>query len=338
MISKISQEDYIEFWKRHSGNPLQSWSWGEVKKGDWEIVRLGFYDNNLLKGIVSIQVKKAPKIGQVLGLKKIGYIPRGLVCEIAELKNFLIELSSERKSLNIDILALDPDLNFSDQNWNEKYLQALKSSNWKNAGLSIQPQQTDCINLINLDEDIFSSFKPKWRRNIRKSIREKVSVKKIENADGILEFYKILHSSSKSKFSIHSENYFRKIWEELSKENIIDLFIGYFKGKPVSAYLLFNSFPNVYEIYGGVNSVGRDKEASYLMKYEMIKYYKEKNFKFYDQWGVSPNNSQNHPLSNVSYFKSGFGGEYFKFLNQYINCNNRLLTSIYKLFRQYNSY
>lgn len=338
MIRELQEDQYTKAWREFDGSPLQSWAWGDVKKGKWGVERIGIFDNEELISIATLFYRQFPypKITRLLGLKRFVYIPRGIaVMSSSNIQKALSEIGKYLEDKNVSFILIDPELNFFINDWNRTLKDSLEKERWEAVGETFQPNQTNIIMLDKSEEELFASFRPKWRRNIKKAKRQGVVIKEVENLKGVREFYSILRTvSERNKFGIHPQEYFEKIWNEMVKDRLVRIFSAYLKGNVVASYLLLLNEKVAYEVYGGVTKQGRDCEASFLLKWEVIKQMLVSKKIIYDQWGVSPKDATKHPLLGISYFKSGFGGEYKQLLPQYGKVYNQFSFSIYRLFRQ----
>jgi lipid II:glycine glycyltransferase (peptidoglycan interpeptide bridge formation enzyme) len=330
MIKPIEKQQYHKAWKSWNGAVNQSWAWGELKTHfGWEVKRVGIFENENLVAVATFFIRKT-------SVFKFAYIPRGIATQdIRYLDMALQELDHYCLALGIAFILLDPERNLFVQESNEIFKVALSSNGWKVAGESMQPNQTDIVNIGNGEEELLTNMKPKWRRNIRKSARQGVRISEVQGFDGVEKFYEVISSVEKNtKFKAHSLEYFEKMWEELSKDDLIKIYIAEYKDKVVASYLVLLGEKVAYEIYGGATKEGRDCEASYLLKWEIIKRLATSGKRYYDQWGAAPKDSKDHPLSGISYFKSGFGGEYMEFLPQYVKVFRSVYYLLYKMLKK----
>ena len=61
-------------------------------------------------------------------------------------------------------------------------------------------------------------------------------------------------------------------------------------------------------LYGASSSVGRENMPTYALQMAAISEAKRNGAREYDMFGVAPKGEENHPLSDLSRFKLGFGG------------------------------
>lgn len=336
MIKRLGENDYKTFWRKFHGSPLQSWSWGELKKDTWDVERIGVLRNKTIVAVIAVMYRKFPlrALTRIFGFETFAYIPRGFASN-SDIGYAMNELSNYLKRKKVAFSLIDPENNFEVDKWNEKFEKELKKNDWKEAGVTIQPNQTDLIRIDYGEDEMYKRLRPKWRRNIRKAERQGVKIKEVKDISGVNDFYTIISDvKDRTSFKLHSLEYFQKMWSEMSKENIIKIFHATYKNKKVASYLILTNDYLAAEVFGGATKLGRDTEASYLLKWETMKSFAREGMKYYDQWGVAPKDAKEHPLKGISYFKSGFGGKYREFLPQYVNVYNPVGYSCYKFIQK----
>jgi len=339
LVKEIEKEQYQQFWKKNNGSPLQSWDWGEVKKETWEVMRLGVFEDEKLVAVANVFIRILPfsVIMKMLGATRFAYIPRGIcVKSCGKYPGIMRELTNHFSILEVAFILIDPDLRFDTEEWNDSMQKAFESNGWGIGGMTIDPNQTNIVKLQKTEEELLKAMKPKWRRNIKKAIRQGVTVKEVSDDSAIDSFYSVMQLVvQNTDFKIREKAYFERIWRELKPDELVKIFVAEYKGEVVSSYLVLINDYAAYEIYGGATKKGRDVEASYLLKWEIMKKMKAEEKKYYDHWGVAPKEDSNHPLSGISYFKSGFGGRYVQLLPQYVKVFNRKVYSLYTLGKRF---
>lgn len=335
MIKEIGKSQYMQFWKEHNGSCLQSWQWGEVKSATWNVFRYGVFEDEEIVCVVSVLVKPFPYSGvtKLFGLHNFAYIPRGF--PIRDVKYFKLALDAVlavMQKQGVAFILIDPENNFLIKGWNEQFKAALEAGSWKPAAVSIEPNQTDVVDIAKSEEEMLTAMKPKWRRNIKKATRDGVKVNEVTGHENIEKFYKPIASVEQyTSFKARDVEYFKKIWDEMSEDQLVRVFVAEYENEVVASYMVLTNDKVAFEIYGGATRKGRDVEASYLLKWEIMKKMSEEGRKYYDHWGVAPKDDADHPLVGISYFKSGFGGKYVEFLPQYVKVFNKIGYWLYRL-------
>ncbi|MFQ5493515.1 MAG: lipid II:glycine glycyltransferase FemX [Candidatus Dojkabacteria bacterium] len=336
-IKQITEKhEYDKLWHELGGHLLQSWQWGEIKYPRWRPMRLAFYkkggSNNGSEGVavavLTILVKDFSRIGLMFGYVPRGDIPTENFEEIWEaLEKFIRE-----KGL-IDLVLFE--LNTPTTQAND-FITALPRFNYR-----VQPGCSNVVDLSVGEEKLWMGMKGKYRRNVKKSVRDGVSVTVYEEGDEALEkFYGVMKDLTGHKgFVIQSREYFEKVWKILSVQQCARIYIAELDLEPdrmvVGAYFIACDDKTAFELYGGVTKEGRSTEAGYALKWEAIKSSAKGGKLYYDHWGVAPKKGDDydlsHELGRISQFKAGFGGEDVCYTETKIMKINSLKARIFSL-------
>lgn len=315
---------YQAVWQLNDLHALQSWDWGVVKEQEgWKLIRLLSFreveTKEMPEDVLQMQVKPLPIIGG-----SFGYIPKlnpDKWTETNALKALLKYLKTRKIAFAIMEFDGDPANKFSvpDNPLLEIY-----------AG-HIQPSQTDLVPLSRSEDELFMQLDGKYRRNIKKAIREGLSTRLYQYGAGsdqvgpVTAFYGVMQSIfQNTKFMERDKAYFQSLWNSMGHSGRARIFTAVKKDEAsgqeqtVGAYLVVSDNKRAYELYGGVTRTGRDYEAGYLLKWEAIRYFNSLGLSYYDHWGVAPkletgSYDNTDELFQISKFKAGFGGEYFQF-------------------------
>lgn len=288
---------YIEIWKKVSGHVLQHPAWGEVKSPVWTPYRFVVFKDEEAVAVLQVLVRTTSGI-------KIGYAPRASL-SVADMPEITKELKLFLQTNSICDFVLF-EFNHEEDNYFAKHLPVSE--------YSVQPRCTNVVDVSNI-EAAWMAMKGKYRRNIKKSQREDVTVQVFDTQpDAVDAFYSVMQEIFKATdYVMHHKSYFVKVWELLSQYDLGRILVAYKDGEVVGAYLVALDETTAYELYGGVTLKGRDLEAGYLLKWEAMQETNRLGRKLYDHWGVAPRNRednyvQSHPLASISTFKLGFGG------------------------------
>jgi lipid II:glycine glycyltransferase (peptidoglycan interpeptide bridge formation enzyme) len=185
--------------------------------------------------------------------------------------------------------------------------------------------------------DPWMMMKGKYRRNIKKSIRDGCKIEILDHGnEAVSRFYKVMEEVfARTKYVMYGKEYFDNVWDSLVVDKLAKIYIATKDGVDVGAYLVTFDNEYAYEFYGGVTDGGRDVEAGYLLKWESIKDAKSMGKKYYDHWGIAPfkdnDYEKGHELYNISKFKEGFGGIKVEYAKQHIVVFNKFSYLIYKV-------
>ncbi len=325
-VNFVNKSDYIKLSKEFNTNPLQSYAWGQIKKGNWYPDRLGIYKGSDIVALVTILTRKIPLLN-----KKFGYIPRGISIKDKKLLPFVLEeIKKASSNLVISHIIVDPGVDFEsvfkDKQSNIKKI--YESNRYKETGRQEQPIRTVVIDLSKSEKELLSDMRSKHRQYIRKAGRNNVKVTK-GNDENIDDFCRIIDEIKKERnYTMHETDYYRKVWKFFREEGSAEIFVARVEKDIIGTYMIIFSDRNVYEMFGGCNKKGRNLLANYALKWECIKYSKEIGKKFYDQWGAE------HAHPGLVQFKEGFGGKVIKYPSQYTYVRDKVGYFIYKVSRR----
>ena len=102
-----------------------------------------------------------------------------------------------------------------------------------------------------------------------------------------------------------------KEFQSFAQQNQTLVLNAYLEDKRLDSSAIIMYYGNTAAYRHGA-SVGLDKKVptSYLLQWEAIKEAKKRGIKYYNFWGIAPDNApKSHPFKGITHFKKGFGGE-----------------------------
>jgi lipid II:glycine glycyltransferase (peptidoglycan interpeptide bridge formation enzyme) len=195
----------------------------------------------------------------------------------------------------------------------EQFLKA----GFKQAAAAVQPPDTVIVNLEPSCEEILKAMKPKWRYNIFLAEKKGVQVKSFEGyetaAAELETFYNLLkETAARDGIAIHNIDYYRVLFEICSqkKENLfLRLYTASHEGEPLAAIVVLFRGEYVTYLYGASSSKKRNLMAAYALQWKAMLDAKEAGCKYYDLFGIPPNDDPAHPMAGLYRFKTGFSGQ-----------------------------
>ncbi|MBU1730535.1 peptidoglycan bridge formation glycyltransferase FemA/FemB family protein [Patescibacteria group bacterium] len=151
----------------------------------------------------------------------------------------------------------------------------------------------------------------KTRYSIRLAGKKEITTEIItEDFEKYFEvFYKLMTETAKRNgFSLHQKNYYKNIFESLSKINSY-LSIAKYKEKILCIYqvVIYGEVANY--IYGSSSNEERNRNATYATHWEAIKYAKQLNCNYYNFGGIEKDNLLNKGMVTLTLYKKKFGGK-----------------------------
>lgn len=314
IITYLERERWNDFMADSPcGSILQSYEWGEFKAHfGWRPIRIVLEDEGKITAGISILIREIPFIRHCLF-----YAPRGPILDYSnkELLHALLDVVEKEAERNRAIsLKIDPEIPEGDKS----ALDNLISLGFEKALKQVQPRVTF---ILDLDRDlnaILASFEEKTRYNVRLAEKKGVRVKEDISEKGIKTFYGLyLDTSRRDKFLIHPLTYYQKVREIIFNAGLGTNLMAYYNGEPIAAVIVFAFGRKIWYMYGASASEFRNVMPNHLLHWEVIKWAKERNFKYYDLWGIPVNPTENHPLYGVYRFKKGLKGQLVKYIGAY---------------------
>ncbi len=236
-----------------------------------------------------------------------------------------------------------------------KYLKAFEE---------MQPEHTLLIDLTKSEDDILKQMKSKGRYNIKVAEKHGVKVEK----GTIDDFYNLYEKMAKrQKITFRRREYFQTLVDILSPKGYVQVFTAKLNSKqtesnsndqnsnldvvsnlefssssfPIlaSAIIVFYKDVCTY-LFGGSGDEQREKMAPYKLHWEIMRQAKKHGCKYYDMFGIAPNDDESrldsglskrkHPWTGVTRFKKQFGGKEFHSLGSW---DMILSPTKYKIFK-----
>jgi len=311
---------------------LQSWEWGEVKSNfNWKAIRIGFFEENKLKGVSQILEKKL-----ILGFSLL-YVPRGPATNwddldlsrkvIESLKEFFI---SYKKSQRCFFLRLEPPAHRS-----SKLAEIFRKSGFKEYFKTVQPPSTLLIDLTPPKEELFKKLRRTARNLINRSEREGISLEVLRGGqitqENLKAFYNLYRLTGKRfSFSLRPFKQFKILLKEMAKTGNIRFYITKIKGLILAYGIVLVLGDKAFYIWGGT---GRHDYYSKFFNYgyiwEMLMDLKNSNIKTFDFWGLGPDEDKSHPWYGFTLFKKAFNGQRF----DYVGAFDLPMSKFYPLFK-----
>lgn len=309
MIKEINNKrDYQNLCKGKNISFLQRWEWGELKEPLWKAIR---YELDGYPALVLL--RKIPMTG-----KFFAYIPRLFNDKTFNKRNLEELLKELRANGSISHVIYDPEI--KDKN----LLKKLKSVGFKSNGEQLQLSNTNIIDLEPAVDELMSKFSSKTRNKIRKPQKEGCEIEVLKTGkDSVDRFWEIMTSIVKNtEYISHPKKYFIKMWEIFSEADMAKIIIAKKGDSDLGVYFVLHNDKNLWELFGGLNSKGREiRGMGYFLKWKTIEYAaKELGLEIYDQWGVAPKVNgdflKDHPMYHIGRFKEEFMGDHVKYIDQ----------------------
>ena len=307
---------------------LHSWEWGVFQERiGTPIVRVGAYRDDRLVAVALI-LKIRAKRGNFL------FCPHGPIIEqetdslevIQSLTTFLTALA---RGEGFAFLRMSPILTDTDE-----HRAYFARAGYRPAPIHMHPELAWILDLTPSEEDLLKEMRKTTRGSIKKAERDGVTVTCGTSEKDLAAFSAIYETTVKRQhFTPFSQKYFTEELNLFAEHGRVGIFIGSVSPSamtdaappssdsavaapmeqpstpvPVStAFIIFDQHAGYY--HHGASSQAYPKiPASHLVLWSAILEAKRRGCRWFNFWGISPEDQPHHPWAGLSLFKKGFGG------------------------------
>jgi len=226
------------------------------------------------------------------------------------------------KKLAVDQESIFARVEFIDQ-FSENADKIIRSFGFAKSFEQVQPKWRHIIDISKSEDEILAQMKSKGRYNVRVAERHEVKIKKLkiknQNDNGkIKEFYALVEKTvQREKISGRTLEYFKKMIDNFSDTDYLEIYIASYRGKPLAGALISFYDGVASYLYGGSSSDHREVMAPYAMHWQIIKDAKARGMQKYDMLGRAKPGDEKSKWIGVTRFKEQFGGEAVEILGSY---------------------
>jgi len=311
---ELTQKDQIRYDQFVIGNPLgtihQLWDWGvfqaaAARRDRFRVFALVDDRENILASALIIR--------QRLPFKKSWlYCPRGPLLDYSKPEQAEIlftKIAQVAKEENALFLRIDPAMELGDAPGLSGAQNFFKKLKFRPAHAHYQPESTLIVDLQKDEEEILKQMKPKGRYNIKVAQKHGVTIHLSDGNDAdVKTFYELFaKTTARDKFSGHPLDYYKNMLRVFGF-NKAKLYIAKFGEKAAAAAIITYYTDTATYYFGASSDEHRNVMAPYLLHWKIMTDAKAEGFKFYDFFGIAPENKPNHPWAKVTDFKLKFGG------------------------------
>nr|BBH89510.1 hypothetical protein KTC_42610 [Thermosporothrix sp. COM3] len=295
-------------------NITQSYEWGDYATqldGVQETLRVGVVDNDgKLCAAMLILVSQAPIIKQTYF-----YAPRGPIIEdphspaMTVLLNFVKAEAHKRGAF---MLKVEPSV--ADRNL--KWSSALRRFGFHANPHYVHIRHEWVLDIQPDEKTLLSQMKEKWRYNIRLAGRKGVTVRpgtSDADFDAFFRLYQV--TSERDRFHINSKEFYRNVLETFRSQDMGQLFIAEYEGKPIAAIIVLCFGRWSWYMYGASGNEHRERMPNHLLQWTGIQWAKQHGCWYYNFRGIPDILEEGQELWGVYQFKRGFGGYPIRFMD-----------------------
>lgn len=301
------------------GDILQTWEWGEIKKGElWHPYRLRVSDEQQILGQALVLSRKLPMNFTLF------YMPRGPVLDYASgnseaiLQMILDWVREEAKSKNGLMLKIGPGVT---EEMAPEIVAQFNRLGLKASSHSVQMRYTRIVDLQPSESDILLSFDKDTRNLVRRAAKEGVVVDHFDSVDAVKEL-RVFHNmylttSERGSFPARPWGQMVRLWEIMAPLGMAHIYTASFNDEPMASSMVLRCGNVAYQLWSGSRRDTEKKYATYALQWAIMQDMKQAGATAYDMWGIAPTDDPKHPWAGPTLFKKGFKGERRDFVGDY---------------------
>ena len=268
------------------GHPLQLWGWGEVKAtGAWRPHRLRVRVGDRPVGAAQVLVRRLP-----LPFRALSHVPRGPAVAPADptapvghgvgdealraaVGGAVVEWC--RANVGGVGVSLEPD-------WPEGTPLPLPGA--RPGPQRILHPVTLVMDLTRTPDELLAGMGRTTRADVRKGGRD-VEIRRVRTEDevrAVLDVYR--DTAAHAGFALHADDYYLAVHRELGDASL--LVAAFRDGRPCSFVWNAVSATTAFELYGGVDEVGRKARANAPVKWHAMRLAQDAGLRRYDMNGL----------------------------------------------------
>ncbi len=307
-VKSITEKSEWEGFMTHypESNFLQSWQWGIFHQSLGKtIYRVGFYYKSRLVGIMLSIMEKAKRAAYLT-------VPAGPLINWSDqnlVNSFVQEIKKQARQNRAIFVRVRPQL------INSEFSQEIfRHYGFIKAPMHLHAELTLQLDITPSENKLLENMRKTTRYEIKKAIKQDVQIVASKKKEYIKELYKAhIHTAKHQRFSPFSYEYLLKQYEAFSQTDSVLIYRAEIDKIPLAyAFIIFYGKEAVYH-YGATTEEGRKYAGAYLIQWYALQEAKKRGMKWYNFWGISPDNPS-HRFYNLSVFKRGFGGEEIEYL------------------------
>jgi lipid II:glycine glycyltransferase (peptidoglycan interpeptide bridge formation enzyme) len=198
--------------------------------------------------------------------------------------------------------------------------------------VEIQPELTWRVGLTPSEDEIITNMKPTNRNLHRTASKKGLTFRKSNKPSDMKHLLKFIHQTAKrAGITPHPDWYFKKQAQVLMPRGAAHLFLAEYEKQPIAAAFVYDSNTTRYYAHAGSDFANRKLHAGTPLVSHMMIDAKRSGLKYFDMYGIAPENQQDHPWAGFTKFKKSFGGESYEYVGTWDVPINGLIYRAYRL-------
>jgi len=292
---------------RPETNFLHSWNWGLFHQNLGKAVtRLGLFEQDQLQGAILLVLEKAVRATYLT-------IAGGPIIDwhnSTHVKATIQTIKQTAQNQKASFIRIRPQIINSPQT-----RKVLKNHRFLLSPIHLTADLTIRLNLDQDLDQILSQMRKSTRYDIRRADKLGITVTPSQNPEDIKQFHKHqLNLAKKHHFVPFSYPFLFEQFKVFAANNQAALFHAYQNNQLLATvFIIFYNNEAVYH-YGISTPQNQKLPGTHAALWAAIKEAKNRKLKYFNLWGIAPENQPHHRFAGVSRFKRGFGGEEVAYL------------------------
>lgn len=306
ITSKLVWEKFLSTQKPQTF--LQSWNWGEVNRLDGsKIFRLGFWKGGKLVGVALLIEEKARRGPHIL-------VPAGPIIDWNDkkvVKLFIKSIKEIAMKERCWFVRVRPEIVD-----NEKNIKMFKKLGFTSAPMHLHAENTWILDISKTPDELLSAMRKTTRYLIKKGEKSDLKLEISEDPKLASVLFDLqMETAKRHNFVGFPEKLFENEIRIFSGDDQAKVFLCK-KGDEVLAIAIIIFYKDTAYYHFSASVSGHSEiPFSYFLQWEVIKEAKRRGMKYYNFWGIAPNDNPKHRFAGVTLFKTGFGGERIDWLH-----------------------
>lgn len=305
-IIQLVNKNEKHTWNDIVSHPLQSWEWGTFRQAmGVDTIRLGLYEKNILISGMQCTFHRIPHTPWT-----VGYVPKSPVPDVQMLES-LIQFAKEKKAIFIQLEPNVLSINTQIQDLNDHRLVPSRRA--------LFTKHNFILDITKPEDDLLKVMHSKTRYNIRVAQKHNVVIQEDNSPQAFEAYLQLTHeTTTRQGFFAHNKTYHETMWNTLHTSGLAHLFTATYQGAIVAAWVIFSWRDTIYYPYGASSRNDRQTMAPYLLLWEIVRWAKKQNKKYFDLWGaIGPAPDVNDPWYGFHRFKQGFSPQLVEYTGSY---------------------
>jgi lipid II:glycine glycyltransferase (peptidoglycan interpeptide bridge formation enzyme) len=305
VVAAARGDTWNEFVASAGGSFLQSWQWGEFKRGQgWRVLRLMAWRGREPAAALQVLIKVIPWVGAFCyGAEGPVLQSEAWSGDSSALTTLLAEVRRRVAPCGGIVLTVDPLTS------DAAVTQTLSTLGLRPSLNAVQPEATAVVHLNRAEEDLWRGLARDARYRIGRAQRDGVVVRPGNRAD-VPGFAAMIAETGRRKgFGVRDGTYLAQLVAMLEAEDCGAFMVAELHGALAGATVVSTFGQRALSLYTASDEMGRRVGVQHLLHWEAMLRARRSNCALYDFRGIGADGAREGLGGGLSFFKQRFGTE-----------------------------